>query len=64
MNTVSIIIGVAYRIDVFENTNNIEITHQLAYQKIIRDENYLKLSEKETVTQLLNYIENNPHLKP
>jgi len=47
---VSIIIGVAYEIGVFEDANNIEIAYQLAYQKIIRDENYLELSEEETVT--------------
>ncbi len=63
-DTVSIIIGVAYRTSIFEDVNNIEITYQLAYQKIIRDENYLKLSEEETVIQLLSYIENTLYLRP
>ena len=31
-NTVSILIGVAYGTNVFENAGNIEIAHQLAYQ--------------------------------
>ena len=30
-NTASIIIGIAYRTDVFEDVNNIEIVYQLAY---------------------------------
>ena len=30
-NTVSIIIGVAYRTEVFKNTYNIKITHQIIY---------------------------------
>ena len=46
----SIIIGVAYRTGIFGDVNNIEIAHQLTYQKIISDENYLKLLEEETVT--------------
>ncbi len=61
---VSIIIGVAYEIGVFEDANNIEIAYQLAYQKIIRDRNYLKLSEEKIVTQLLSYIENTLYLRP
>ncbi len=61
---VSIIIGVAYRTDVFGDDDNIEIAHQLIYQKVIRNENYLKLSKEETVTQLLSYIENIPYLRP
>jgi len=36
--------------------------HQLAYQKVIRDRNYLELSEEEIVTQLLSYIENTLYL--
>jgi len=36
--------------------------HQLAYQKVIRDRNYLELSEEEIVTQLLSYIENTSYL--
>jgi len=63
-NTISILIEVAFRTSVFENVDNIEIAHQLAYQKIIRDRNYLELSEEETVTQLLSYIENTLYLKP
>src|SRR6266496_1638486 len=63
LTTVFIIIEVAYGISLFENANNIEIIYQLAYQKIIRNRNYLELSEKETVTQLLSYIENTPYLK-
>src|SRR6266542_1701924 len=61
---VFIVIGVVYGIGIFGDTKNIEVAHQLAYQKIIRDENYLKLSEEETVTQLLSYIKNIPYLKP
>ncbi len=49
---------------VFGNINNIEVVHQLAYQKIIRDRNYLELSEEETVIQLLSYIEITPYLRP
>src|SRR6266498_5843306 len=59
---VSIIIGIAYGTSVFGDTKNIEIAHQLAYQKVVRDGNYLKLLEEETVTQLLSYIENIPYL--
>ncbi len=62
-DTVSIVIRVAYRTGIFGDANNIEIAYQLAYQKIIRNGNYLELSEKETVTQLLSYIENTPYLK-
>src|SRR6266540_3626641 len=63
-DTVSILIGVAYGINIFDNAGNIEIAHQLAYQQVIRDGNYLKLSEEETVTQLINYIEKTPYLRP
>src|SRR6266540_1717227 len=63
-DTVSILIRVAYRTNVFENAGNIEIAHQLAYQQIVRDRNYLELSEEETVTQLINYIEKTLYLKP
>ncbi len=49
-NTVSIVIGITYRTGVFEDAKNIEVAHQLAYQKVVRDRNYLKLSEEETVT--------------
>jgi len=48
-DTVSILIGVAYGTNVFENAGNIEIAHQLAYQQVVRDGNYLELSEEETV---------------
>ncbi len=44
--------------------HNIEIVHQIAYQKIIRKGNYLELSEKKIVIQLLSYIENTSYLKP
>ncbi len=57
-DTAFIIIRVAFGTGIFEDANNIEIAHQLAYQKVIRDGNYLELSEEETVTQLLSYIEN------
>ncbi len=33
------------------------------YKQIIRKENYLKLSEKETIIQLLNYIRKTSYLK-
>ncbi|SRR6266542_572971 len=49
-DTVSIVIRIAYRMSVFENTNNIEVAYQLAYQKIIKDGNYLELLKEETVT--------------
>ena len=49
-DTVSIVIGVVYRTSVFENTKDIEIAHQLVYQKVIRDRNYLELSGEETIT--------------
>ncbi len=32
---VSMLIGVAYGTNIFENTNHIEIAHQLAYQKVV-----------------------------
>ncbi len=63
-DTVSILIGVAYRTNIFANAGNIEIAYQLAYQQVIRDGNYLKLSEEKTVTQLINYIEKTPYLRP
>ncbi len=62
-DTVSIIIKVAYRTEIFENAENIEIAHQVVYQKIISKGNYLKLSEEETVIQLLSYIEQILYLK-
>jgi len=46
---VSIIIGIAYEIRVFGDVNNIEVAYQVAYQKIIKDRNYLKLLEGETI---------------
>ncbi len=49
-NTVSILIGVAYGTNIFDNANNIELAHQLAYQQVIRDRNYLELTEEKTVT--------------
>ncbi len=49
-DTVSILIEIAYRTGVFGDAKNIEVTHQLAYQKVIWDGNYLELSKKETVT--------------
>src|SRR6266540_4339692 len=63
-DTVSILIGIAYGTNVFDNASNIKIVHQLAYQQVVRDENYLELSEEETVTQLVNYIEKTPYLRP
>ncbi len=63
-DTVFILIGVAYGTNIFDNAGNIELAHQLAYQQVVRDENYLELSEEETVTQLINYIEKIPYLKP
>src|SRR6266511_2994542 len=63
-DTVSILIGVAYGTNVFDKTSNIELAYQLAYQQVIRDRNYLKLTEEETVTQLINYIEKTPYLRP
>ncbi len=63
-NTVSILIGVAYGTNIFDNAGNIEIAHQLTYQQVVRDENYLELSEEETVIQLINYIEKIPYLRP
>ncbi len=61
---VSILIGVAYETNVFDKAGNIEIAHQLAYQQVVKDENYLELSEEETVTQLINFIEKTPYLRP
>ncbi len=63
-DTVSILIRVAYGTNVFNNVSNIELAHQLAYQQVIRDGNYLELSEEETITQLVNYIEKTPYLRP
>src|SRR6266508_1144107 len=54
-DTVSILIGVAYETNVFKNASNIELTHQLAYQQVIKDGNYLELSEEETITELISY---------
>ncbi len=64
IDTVSILIGVAYGTNIFDNANNIELAHQLAYQQVVRDGNYLELSEEETVTELINYIEKTPYLRP
>src|SRR6266498_521647 len=63
-DTVSILIGVAYGTNIFDNASNIELAHQLAYQQVVRDGNYLELSEKETITELINYIEKTPYLRP
>src|SRR6266496_6675833 len=63
-DTVSILIGVAYGTNIFDNARNIELAHQLAYQQVVRDGNYLELSEEETITELINYIEKTPYLKP
>src|SRR6266540_2961405 len=41
-NTVSILIGVAYGTNIFDNAGNIEIAHQLTYQQVVRDGNYLE----------------------
>src|SRR6266542_2574083 len=62
-DTVSILIGVAYGTNIFDNARNIELAHQLAYQQVIKDGNYLELSEEETITELINYIEKTPYLK-
>jgi len=61
---VSILIRVAYGTNIFDNAGNIEIVNQLAYQQVVKDGNYLELSEEETVTQLINYIEKTPYLRP
>src|SRR6266542_2941280 len=61
---VSILIGIAYGTNIFDNAHNIELAYQLAYQQVVRDGNYLKLSEEETVIQLINYIEKTPYLRP
>ncbi len=63
-DTVSILIGVVYGTNIFNKTSNIELAHQLAYQQVVRDGNYLELSEEETVVQLINYIEKTPYLRP
>src|SRR6266542_1079820 len=63
-DTVFILIGVAYGTNIFDKASNIEITHQLAYQQVVRDGNYLELSEEEMVTQLINYIEKTSYLRP
>src|SRR6266540_3148380 len=63
-DTVSILIRIAYGTNIFDNARNIELAHQLAYQQVVRDGNYLELSEEETVTQLINYIEKTPYLRP
>ena len=62
-DTVSILIGVAYGTNIFENASNIEIAYQLTYQQVVRDGNYLELLEEETVTQLINYIKNTLYLR-
>src|SRR6266540_6553489 len=49
-DTVSILIRVAFETNVFKDPDCIKIAHQLAYLKVVRDGNYLKLSEEETVT--------------
>jgi len=49
MNIVSIIIRVAYNIEMFENVENIKIAYQVAYQKVISEGNYLKLTKEEMV---------------
>src|SRR6266511_6081265 len=56
-DTVSILIGVVYGTNIFDNAGNIELAYQLAYQQVVKDGNYLKLTEEETVIQLINYIE-------
>jgi len=61
---VSILIRVAYGTNIFDNANRIELAYQLAYQQVVRDGNYLELSEEKTVNQLINYIEKTPYLKP
>src|SRR6266540_2741998 len=48
-DTISILIGIAYRTNIFDNAGNIELAHQLAYQQVVRNGNYLELSEEETV---------------
>ena len=63
-DTVSILIGVAYGTNVFDITSKIELAHQLAYQQVVRNENYLELTEEETVIQLINYLEKTPYLRP
>ena len=62
-DTVSILIEVAYGTRIFANVRNIEVAHQIAYQKVVRDRNYLELSEEKTITQLLSYIEDIPYLR-
>ena len=61
---VSIIIGIAYGTEVFGTEGNIKLAYQLVYKQVIRDGNYLELTEEETITQLLNYIGKTSHLKP
>jgi len=48
-DTVSILIGIVYGTNIFDNAGNIELAHQLAYQQVVRDGNYLELSKEETV---------------
>ena len=45
-----ILIGVIYGTNIFDNAGNIEIAYQLAYQQVVRDGNYLELTEEKTVT--------------
>src|SRR6266498_5616437 len=40
---VSILIRVAYGTNIFNNASNIELAHQLAYQQVVRNGNYLEL---------------------
>src|SRR6266498_2027962 len=63
-DTVSILIRIAYGTNIFDNAGNIELAHQLAYQQVVRDRNYLELTKEETVIQLINYIEKTPYLRP
>src|SRR6266498_4476857 len=63
-NTVSILIRIVYGTKIFADAENIKVAHQLAYQKVVRDRNYLELLEEETIAQLLSYIEEIPYLRP
>src|SRR6266545_4163532 len=63
-DTVSILIRVAYGTNIFDNVSNIELAHQLAYQQVVKDGNYLELLEEETIAELINYIEKTPYLRP
>src|SRR6266498_4721009 len=61
---VSILIGIAYGTNIFDKADNIELAYQLAYQQVVRDENYLELSEEEMVIQIINYIKKTLYLRP